>query len=179
MKIEANVRIKDGKIKFLDDFTGRVKEIAQEYEGKYGILTLNMTEKSIRYHRHKYYRGYLLPAIAAESFDGNDRKAHIEMKRMFNYVPITGLDEIPERHIGRCIIEYDIVREEGEISRVPVGYMASMGDYTDKEAKEFIMKVENFAFSDLQVSIRNPEALTHRNKGLELPGGWYNDPQNE
>ena len=113
----------------------------------------------------------MLPAIAIEAFDGNDRQAHVELKRMFYYRTIDSLADIPKKHWDKCIIEYDsFVTSDGEVIKKPIGYMPSMSVFTDKEAKMFLLKVEAFALQDLQISFEEDEAeaLYHRNKGLEL-----------
>jgi len=175
MKIIGNIRIKGGKIKHLDAFIENLTKFKNlpENDGMYGEISIETHDKGIRYHRHKYYRGYLLPPISAEAFDGNMLKAHIELKRMFLYNFVTALEEIPQKHRDRCIIEYNTWQEDGKPRREPCGWIPSMANLTDREAIDFVKKVENFAFTDLQVAITSPEAKYHRNKGfgIEEEGG--------
>lgn len=176
MKVEGEIRFHNGRISYMDNFEKRLKALCENEanNGKLGIIRVEIVDKIIQYHRHKYYRGYLIPAIAIEAFDGNERKAHMEMKRQFMYYHVTSLDQIPEKHIERCIIEFDNVMDaNGEIIRVPSGYMPSMANITDKEARAYLEKVEALAIQDLQVSWDEEEekqALYHRNKALGRGG---------
>lgn len=172
MKLTGNIRIKNGEIKYLDSFKERLAEFKKQNEGKGGEIIVSIFEKDIEYHRHKYYRGFILPEIADAAFDGDQFEAHIAMKRKFMYTAVSRLADIPSKHRGRCIIDQEkIINAEGKEEIKTVGYMPSMGDISDKEAREYILKVEAFCFSDLQIGIpeNRKDVLYDRNKGLGFP----------
>lgn len=171
MKFAGRIKIKDGHIKYIDDFPGMVNQIKNDkkYQNREGEIMIEFKEQDVEYYQHKYYRGFLLPDIADTAFDGKKRRAHIEMKRMFLYFDVNNEDDIPAKHFGRCILDYERYKlADGKIVHNLRGYMPSMGDITKKEAKEFILKVENFAFTDLQIGYeKGSEAAVTRQKGLE------------
>jgi hypothetical protein len=161
MKYAGRIKIKDGHLIYLDDFKGMVEQIKADpkLQGKYAEISIEFKEQGVKYFRHKYYRGYLLPDIANAAYDGRIRKAHIELKRMFLYTLISDVYEIPEKHYPGVIIDFRESRmADGEIKTNPVGYLPSTGKLTDKEMKQFIMKVENFAFSDLHIDYKEGSA---------------------
>lgn len=178
MKITGRIRIQDGSIIYQDDFIDRVKKLKSnvEIEGAEGEISIDMNEKSTRWHQHKYYRGYVLPPIAVNAFDGRIRHAHFEMKKQFLYYPITCIEEIPEKHFSRCIIDSKTITKDGAIISSISGYIPSMAIISTQEAAEFIQKCEMFLIDFLQGSI-DQDGMTYRGKALMIEGEKINAKQ--
>lgn len=128
-------------------------------EGKEGELKLKIvnTDK-VEYWRHKYYRSILLPYIAQESFSGDDFQAHIEMKKMFLFVPVFEYRDIPERYKNEKTMF--LFEASGSLK----GLIPSTGDLTDEEMKQYILQVEGIML-ELQISLTEQEIIT-RNKAI-------------
>ena len=128
-------------------------------EGKEGELKLKIvnTDK-VMYWRHKYYRSILLPYIAQESFSGDDFQAHIELKKMFLFVPVQKYAEVPERYRN------DKTNFMFSAENKLCGFLPSTGDLTDEEMRQYILQVEGIML-DLQISLTEQEMIT-RNKAL-------------
>jgi hypothetical protein len=170
MKIIGRIKIKDGKIKYLDNFLDQIAEIKKVdgIEGREGEMIIDFKEKDVRWYQHKYYRGYILPPIAEKAFNGRLRRAHLEMKRQFLYMPIHDLDDIPEKHMDRCVIDtVTIKNENGQSETIINGYMPSMAKITQKEAADFILKCEAFLFEFLEGAIEK-EGAAYRDGALMI-----------
>ena len=128
-------------------------------EGKEGELKLKIinTDK-VMYWRHKYYRSILLPYIAQESFSGDDFQAHIELKKMFLFVPVHEYREIPERYKNERTMF--LFEASGSLN----GLVPSTGDLSDEEMKKYILQVEGIML-ELQISLTEQEMIT-RNKAI-------------
>lgn len=128
-------------------------------EGKEGELKLKIvnTDK-VMYWRHKYYRSILLPYIAQESFSGDDFQAHIELKKMFLFVPVQEYAEIPGRY--KTDRTNFLFNAESKLC----GFLPSTGDLTDEEMKKYILQVEGIML-ELQISLTEQEMIT-RNKAI-------------
>ena len=128
-------------------------------EGKEGELKLKIvnTDK-VMYWRHKYYRSVLLPYIAVESYDSDNFKAHIELKKMFLFVPVQEYSEIPERY--RTDRTNFLFNAESKLC----GFLPSTGDLTDEEMKQYILQVEGIML-ELQISLTEQEIIT-RSKAI-------------
>ncbi len=128
-------------------------------EGKEGELKLKIvnTDK-VAYWRHKYYRSVLLPYIAVESYDSDNFKAHIELKKMFLFVPVFEYRDIPERYKNEKTMF--LFEASGSLK----GLIPSTGDLTDEEMKQYILQVEGIML-ELQISLTEHEIIT-RNKAI-------------
>ena len=125
-------------------------------EGKEGELKLKIvnTDK-VMYWRHKYYRSVLLPYIAQESFSGDDFQAHIEIKKMFLFVPVFEYRDIPERYKNEKTMF--LFEASGSLK----GLIPSTGDLTDEEMKKYILQVEGIML-ELQISLTEHEMITRK-----------------
>jgi hypothetical protein len=129
---------------------GRIKFEAEEFirlnEGKSGEIKLKIvSDKNVKHHRHRYYRGAVLPLIAEESFSGDLFEAHIYLKKRFLFIRAESLSEIPERHKNSA----SIFIFDGEALR---GVIPSCGNLTDDEMRQYVIQVEGLMF-DLQASL--------------------------
>jgi hypothetical protein len=170
MKIIGKIKIKNGKIVYIDNFIEQIAELKKVdgIENREGEIIIDFKEKDVRWYQHKYYRGYVLPPIAEKAFNGRLRRAHLEMKRQFLYVPICDLDDIPEKHMDKCIIDSTITKDEnGNKTTTINGYLPSMGSITHKEAAEFILKCEAFLFEFLEGAIER-EGVAYRDGALMI-----------
>ena len=146
--------ITSGSLKYLRKYDLDFQKFKDANPDKMGEVTYSITENSIAYHQHKWYRGFLLPPIAEESYNNLLFKAHFELKKMFLFRDVTAWEEIPKKVQGRC---YPVVRsivntDTGEILEdVLCGYLPSMADLNYEEMKKFILNVELFMDEYLQV----------------------------
>lgn len=194
MIISGKIKIpnsQDEPLKYLDGFLDLVRDIKSnpEYHGKLAWMSIDIQEKTIRDSQRKYYWGYLIPPIADKSFDGDNNKAHIEMKYKFLYERANDINDIPKNKKSRSIFVYNIYRKsDGEfIATVRHayydgyqdpslgddfiikldGYIPSLSKLSKREASLFLLKVESFALNDLQVSIKNDLASV-RNDAIHV-----------
>ena len=167
--IESHFKIQRGQIVFLNDESPpELRELIEKNEGRRGIREIRIEEDSVKYYQHKYYRGYLLPPIARECFDGDEFKTHIEMKKRFLWREVKEYQEIPRKHRDRCIPVWKIT-EDGE--ELLIGYLPSTGDLTEREMREYIILVEQFSF-DMAMNTIPEEGIPVRN------AAFGHDPEN-
>ena len=84
-KLTDTFSVHHGTAAWQDRFNEKFRAILSnpENEGKIFDITVEPVKQDAAHWQHKWYRGYLLPAIARESFDGIDAQAHYELKKMF------------------------------------------------------------------------------------------------
>lgn len=115
------------------------------------------------YYCHKFYRGYLIPAVAHYAGEVSEQKLHLELKKEFLYIHLDNdLTKIKKEHKNRPTI---YVKENGFID----GYTPSTGDITHREMLDYIKKVENRLVIDLNgaLLVKNQEqAATFRRLGM-------------
>jgi hypothetical protein len=142
-------------------------EYCKAHNGKSGEISIVLADETPRYFQHKYYRGYLLPAIADESFSGDREIAHAELKKILLQQPVSGWEEIPKKHRARAsVIFIRSVLDAGEVHDLVRGYIPSTACLSVKEMAEYILKVEALcAEYGIQVSLPNV-AAEYRRKAL-------------
>jgi hypothetical protein len=160
--------IVNGKMNLSDLCKEDIRQFCAENDGKAGEITITLVDEGPRYYQHKYYRGYLLPAIADESYSGDRDQAHTELKKMFLMQPATGWNDIPKKHRSRCSVIY--VREitdDGEVTDVIRGYVPSTSRLNKKDMAEYILKIEALC-AEYGIHISLPTAaIEYRRKALE------------
>lgn len=127
---------------------------------------------SAAWYQHKYYRGFLLPAIADESFDQIDEKAHWFFKEKFLKLDASDWSDVPAKYRrGGTPLFKEWKDEAGEIHRDMYAFILSTANLTQKEFKEYIKNVESLA-NDLQLSYKDKsgndvsaKAAEYRRKG--------------
>jgi hypothetical protein len=116
------------------------------HDGKAGSLTVKIVSNNdVSYWRHKYYRSALLPYIAEESYDSDDLKAHISLKKIFLFQNCTEFAEIPDKHRDERTMFYFTGDEL-------TGYVPSLSNITDEEMRGFLLSVEAIML-ELQISM--------------------------
>lgn len=121
-------------------------EFLEFNEGKEGEIIYRTIERDIQYYQHKYYRGFLVPPIANDSYSGNRFETHLRLKEMFLVVAVSSFFDIPTKHQERAIPVYDYFIENNEIIKKTLcGYIPSTKDIAESEMRKFILDVELFA----------------------------------
>jgi len=146
--------ITSGSLKYLRKYDLDFQKFKDANPDKMGEVTYSITENSVAYHQHKWYRGFLLPPIAKESFDGLEFKAHLELKRKFLFRSVNEWEEIPKKYRSKCfpVLRSVLDGSTGEFEEnVICGYLPSTADLNYEEMKDFILNVEKFMAEYLQV----------------------------
>lgn len=168
-QITSTVTPVAGKPQWGGNFKASFSQLIEDKEnqGKPFEVSIKPVSLDAAYYQHKYYRGHLLKAIADESFDGIEAKAHWYFKDLFLKVQVSSWDEIPKKHQRGCTpIHREFTREDGEVFTRIVAYIPSTADLTRKEFKEYIEKIERFV-ADLQLHFQNEsEAAEYRRRGF-------------
>ena len=166
--IETHFKIQGGKLVFLNpENPPELQELIEQNEGRRGVREIRIEEDSVKYSQHKYYRGYLIPPIARGCFDGDEFKAHIEMKKRFLCREVHEYAEIPRKRQGRCIPIWKITPDGEELL---IGYLPSTGDLTEREMREYIILVEQFSF-DMAMNAIPEEGIPVRNAAFGYDPG--------
>ena len=155
--ISETFTVRNGKIE--QRLFARIQALAADprNEGKAFEATVEPAKQSAAWYQHKYYRGYLLEAIAAESFTGDTDEAHWFLKDKFLKYPATSWADIPQKHRKNVYPMFrETVNGDGEIAREMYAYIVSTSAITQAEFKDYIRKVEAFS-ADLQLSFVNAE----------------------
>jgi len=155
-------RIQNGQFIFLNRNEDDFQQFLKDNEGKRGVREYRIEEDSVKHSQHKYYRGYLIPPIARECFDGDEYRTHLEMKKIFLFRDVRDYGEIPEKHKARCI---PIWRTNPDGEEIIIGYLPSTGDVTRKEMNEYILNVEQFSF-EMAMNAIPPEGIEIRNRAF-------------
>jgi len=149
------------------------KERIDEFKAKnisHDIEVSFIDASSGAYFQHKYYRGYLLLAVADAMGERDTDYCHLFLKKKYLYrkmeTETATLRDIPAKHRGHALI---IMREE-----IIIGYVPSTADITYKEFNEYILKVENLLFVDLggclsADKILQLEAAEARARAFKIP----------
>ena len=153
LSLADTFHVQNGKPVWQGMFRTAFSAILQEpkNEGLIFDISVKPVSQDARYWQHKFYRGYLIPAIAAESFDGIEAKAHYELKKMLLFVQVSSWEEIPSKHRDKCtpLLRQTVV--DGEVKDELYAYIPSTANLTKKEFEDYIKKVEVLA-TDLQLS---------------------------
>lgn len=175
MRIRGKIKIKNGEVKYIDRFPDLLRKLKEdpEWQDKYGYITVDMKEIPIADSRRNYYYGYLIPPIA-EKIGETEDDTHILMKRKFDFYHINNIDEIPERHRDRALLEYELYQDgqlkgifraqwypgfttpkiSTEILLELVGYMQSISTMNNREGAKYVKKVEVWAIDFLKIPIK-------------------------
>ncbi len=129
----------------------------EKLEGK--IVEVEVKAKDeVEYWQHKYYRGYLLPAIARQVGEFEE-VIHIYLKYKYLFVVIDDVDEIPKKKLSRGIyvaqakdiismnisyaqyISGAIIVCDGDYV---IGYIPSLATISKTEFSEYLIACESF-----------------------------------
>ena len=156
-KIELIGKIKNGELVY--NLGHDSKFFFDANEGQDCAITVKLGGDSVAFWQHKYYRGYLLPHVASESYDSDDMYAHFMLKKRFLLEQVDGIHEVPKKYIDRCILISD---EGGYV----LAYIPSTGDLTYSEMNNYIVKVEGLML-DYMTGLQ-AEAEAARKKAMEV-----------
>ncbi len=169
-KIEMTGIIDNGKIIYTSPgWKDKFERLKKANEMMNVIVTVEVVDTPAHF-LHKYFHGYLLPAIALYQGEVSEAKLKLELKKEFLYIPINGdLKGIQYKHSKRCNIYVKEIIQDGEVKAYVEGYTPSTGDITHKEMKEFIVKCENRLFVDLGGALKvegQDQAAEYRKNGM-------------
>jgi hypothetical protein len=173
-EIEVPFRIDSGgSVHYLKDYKDMLNEFRDFNRNKKGVVIYRIDPETTQHYQHKYYRGYLVPPLARESFSDDESDAHDYLKEKFLFFPVKKTSDIPEKYRSRCnkYYHYTFDKETGEEKRTIVGFTPSTGDLTKDEFKQYIKKVELFINDIVGTGLAkelNKEATHYRNLALEI-----------
>ena len=158
MKIlEWEARIENNKINHITRSVNAEQNFYAENNGKTVLVKMEVIEDKIRDHQHRFYRGYLLPAISEHI---NGTKAHEELELLHTMLkdrylkyPIERLSDVKKHHKKRNTILVNEKIVDGEQIIEYISCTPSMADLTKEEAYKYIMAVWMFACTDLEIGI--------------------------
>jgi hypothetical protein len=179
-EIEVPFRIDSGgSVHYLKDYKEMLNEFRDDNRNKKGVVIYRIDPEKTQHYQHKYYRGYVVPPFAQESFGMDEDEAHDFLKEKFLFYPVSKLSDIPHRFKEGCnkYYHYSVNKETGEEIRRLVGFTPSTAKLTKDEFKEFITKSEMFTWEITGTGLdkkKNNEATHYRNLALEIEG---DDPE--
>jgi hypothetical protein len=159
MKISSVGKIEDGHIyhEYQAAWTNDLCDFISKNNKKNVEVSVKVVDRA-QHGFFKYVWGYLYPDICKAAGEFSIQKMHFELKREFLYTYIDSIDEIPKKHIGKCIIDY--AEASGQI--VYKGYIKSLSKLTQSEAKQYAMNLEKRLFIDYAGHISDNEAQKYR-----------------
>lgn len=179
-KIEFTGTIENGIVNYnTENWKEKFEKFKKQNELKNIAMTVEVVDTPMHF-LHKYYRGYLLPALADAMGEVSQAHLHLALKKEFLSIPLDNdTKNIKSKHASRCNIYIrEIVDEHGEVKAFVDCYTPSTGDITHKEMKDFIVKCENRLFVDLGSSLNvhgQETASEYRKSGMNEPEKIKND----
>ena len=143
-KFKFNTIIAENQfIDFSVNNESELKEFKKINHGKQVDVTIEIAD-TVQYYQHKYYRGYVLDAIAkAQGELDLDYLHEFVLKDQFLFFEVNDIKEIPKRHYKRCRITYrEVIQPDGEIITKITGYVPSTSVLNFEEMLEYILKCE-------------------------------------
>lgn len=145
------------------------------------VEVIVMPSESPEYWQHKYYRGYLLPAIADAMGERDTSKVHLFLKAKYLMQSVTDVGEIPKSKLRRGIYAanlQDVISMSIPLTTYVTGavivsdrdgnlcgYIPSLALVTFEEMKNYIYDCEKW-LTEMGGSLKN-EAMEVRRKWTE------------
>jgi len=158
---KASFHAESGRMIFDDSKNkDKLRLFLEYYENQSGEIKIEFFSE-VSHHRHRYYRGLLLPVVSdAMGYKDANYVHQLILKPRFLMEKVSCFEEIPERVQNRARYVFDNAFDEetgellyisgtNEIQQRLVAYIPSMGDVTDERAKQFIKDVEDFFYNEM------------------------------
>lgn len=155
-KLELTGYIRCGHLEF--DMNQDTRFFFENNDGKDVAISIKLGGDSVAFWQHKFYRGFLLPCVANESYSDNEQLAHFSMKKMFLLRYCNGIADIPKEYIERAIL----IAAGDDI----MAYIPSTGDLSYQDMAKFILDVEGLMLEFMPGL--DSEGKKARDKAFEL-----------